>query len=274
MKQYTVTADWLNNHQSDKNLIILDARQGNNKAGLTSSFENIQIKNAIHFDIKGSFSDLDSPFPNMLLNAADFEKRCQVLGINSSSRIVIYDALGIYTSPRVWWMFRAMGHRNVTVLNGGLPEWAAKGYATEAFGTKSTLPKGNFKAAFQPKMVVDIDFVKENINSETAIVIDARSAGRFNGTTPEPRKGLRGGNIPKSVSLPFQAVLENGQFKSPEAIQAIFKDFEITDNQPIVFSCGSGITACIIYMASEMALDNPKAVYDGSWTEWGMTAHG
>lgn len=270
MEQYMVTADWLNNHLDNENLVLLDARQGDNKAGLTSSFENVQIKNAIHFDIKDVFSDLNSPFPNMLLNAVDFEKKCQALGINSSSQIVVYDDLGIYTSPRVWWMFRAMGHKNIAVLNGGLPEWVTKGYLTEVFGTVSEVSKGNFKAVFQPKMVVDIDFVKENINSETAKVMDARSAGRFNGTAPEPRKGLRSGNIPKSVNLPFEAVLENGKFKSREAIQAIFKDFAITKNQPIIFSCGSGITACIIYMASEMALDNPKAVYDGSWTEWAL----
>ncbi len=268
MNPYIVTADWLNENLNNKDLVILDARQSNNKAGLVSTFENIQIKGAIHFDIKKQFSDLESAYPNMLLDAVHFEKKCQELGINQNSKIVVYDDLGIYTSPRVWWMFRIMGHKNVAVLDGGLPEWSMKNYSTESFGSTSKIRKGNFKAAFQVEKVVDLNFVKENINTEERIVIDARSSGRFNGTTPEPRKGLRGGNIPKSISLPFQMVLENGKFKSFEEIQVVFDNLSIKKEDALIFSCGSGITACIIYMASEMISDNPKAIYDGSWTEW------
>ncbi|MFK7936333.1 MAG: sulfurtransferase [Saprospiraceae bacterium] len=260
-----VSTKWLAAHQNDKDLIILDASIKKVTAS-TSTENNLTIAGARFFDIKGSFSDSNSAFPNTLPPAAQFELECQKLGINSHSKIVVFDKLGVYSSPRAWWMFRVMGHENVAVLDGGLPAWIKDGYPTTP-QTDETYPTGNFKATFQPKLVKSYQDIVENIETEQFNVLDARSAGRFNGTAPEPRKHLQSGHIPKSTSLPFTEVLENGKYKSADELQAIFENKNLSDND-LVFSCGSGITACIIMLASEIAYKKSPYIYDGSWSEW------
>jgi thiosulfate/3-mercaptopyruvate sulfurtransferase len=260
MQQSIVSAEWLNANLDNPDLIILDATQEKNR-------QDIQIKNARYFDIKTVFSDTNSAYPNMLASATQFEKNCRILGINKSSHIVVYDKVGFYTSPRVWWMFKTMGHENVSVLNGGFPVWKKHNFATEKVRAR-VYKTGDFDADFNAKNVKDFNFVKSNISDSEALVIDARSAGRFNGTEPEPRKGLRGGNIPNSVSIPFKSLLdEEGKYKSKEDLQKVFETV-ISDDKPLIFSCGSGITACVVLLASEGILENEKSVYDGSWTEW------
>lgn len=266
MKSPLVSSDWLLKNLSDPDLIILDASQQDNKVGLTSNTGNVQIIGARIFDIKHSFSATNSPFPNTLLEPEEFQEKCRELGIHNSSKIVIYDNLGVYTGPRVWWMFKIMGFDNIAVLDGGLPDWIANGYKVQEF-VQTTFKHGNFKAIFDSNKVRDFEFLTENIALKSSLVIDARSADRFNGITPEPRKGLRGGNIPNSINIPFTEVLENGKFKTPDKLVKLFKRFEI-ENHPLVFSCGSGITACIILLAADLVLHNKKALYDGSWTEW------
>lgn len=266
MKSPLVSSDWLQRNLSDPDLIILDASQQDNKAGFASNTGNVQIIGARIFDIKHSFSDSNSPFPNTLLTPETFQENCRQLGINTTSKIVVYDNLGVYTSPRVWWMFKIMGFDNIAVLNGGLPNWLAHGYDVQEPNT-TILNHGNFNAKFDFNKVKIFDFLTENLTSKTALVIDARSANRFNGITPEPRKGLRGGHIPNSINIPFTEVLEEGSFKTKEQLLELFNHFEI-NNAPLVFSCGSGITACIVLLAADLVLDNKKMLYDGSWTEW------
>jgi thiosulfate/3-mercaptopyruvate sulfurtransferase len=266
MLKTIVSSQWLNQNRTDSNLIILDASQKGNKSGLTTDFANLQIKGAKPFDIKNDFSDQSSEFPNTLLSPQDFKIACRNLGINKRSKIVVYDNLGIYTSPRVWWMFKTMGHDAVVVLDGGLPDWVKCGFETEHIQVNKT-DKGDFVVNFQSQKVVDFDFVKKNTSSQSYLVIDARSEGRFQGLTPEPRKGLRGGNIPNSINIPFQKVLEDGKLKSKAELSKLFNEMEV-QKQPLVFSCGSGITACIVLLAHELCLENETAVYDGSWTEW------
>lgn len=266
MEKTIVTSQWLQTHLSDPELIILDASQQGNISGLEAEHEGIQIKGARFFDLKGKFTDTNARFPNTLPSAQDFEREAQKLGINASSKLVVYDKLGIYSSPRVWWMFRAMGHEQVAVLNGGLPEWIAQGYETEAIQEKE-YELGNFKAKLQADQVKDFQFVKSNTEKQDYLVIDARSAGRFAGTAPEPRKGLRSGSIPNSINIPFQEVLVDGKLKAPEELKTLFEE-AITSNKPLIFSCGSGLTACILHLASELVSTQKKAVYDGSWTEW------
>ena len=187
------------------------------------------------------------------------------MGINQNSKIVVYDNLGIYTSPRVWWMFKTMGHQEVAVLNGGLPEWVKKGYATTSI-QQNTYKKGNFKATLNSDVVLNFEAMQSCSTNREAIIFDARSKGRFEGTAPEPRAGLRSGSIPNSLNLPWKEVLKNGKFKSKKALKEIFS--KIKKEESMVFSCGSGLTACIILLAAELVNDNPKRVYDGSWTEW------
>lgn len=265
MNTHNVSTQWLKENLNNPDLIILDASQLGNKAGLTAQIENIKIKSARIFDIKNKFSDTNSEFPNTLLSEKAFEMACQQIGINQNSKIVVYDNLGIYTSPRVWWMFKTMGHNNIAVLDGGFPAWIAQGNETEEIKS-SNYQKGNFKAQFNSPKAKDYAAIKNNLRTQQALVIDARSEGRFKGITPEPRADLRGGNIPQSINIPFQEVLENGYFKSKASLTEVFS--HLNTNQPLIFSCGSGITACIILMAYEMVMGNETAVYDGSWTEW------
>ena len=262
MKSAIVSSKWLSDNFDNPDLVVLDASQSNDK----SKSNRVQITGARPFDIKDTFSDKSSSFPNTFPSKKQFEESCQELGISSSSKIIVFDSLGVYSSPRVWWMFKAMGHIDIAVLDGGLPEWFAKGFETEPILERKYSP-GNFKATFQSEMIRSIDFVKENLDTNESLIIDARSADRFNSLVPEPRADLRSGNIPNSINIPFQNTLENGKFKSVEKLTRLFKENK-SENKSLVFSCGSGITACIVLLAAELVFEGNKAIYDGSWTEW------
>jgi len=268
MIETLVSSEWLKDNMSDPDLIILDASLQENKAGLKTNLGAIQIANARKFDLETAFSDVSSCYPNTLLSPEAFETACRNLGINKTSKLVVYDNLGVYSSPRVWWMFKVMGHKDIAVLDGGLPDWLVEGGVTVPC-KKKTFSKGSFVTDFQITLVRDFDFIKKNSRSQSALVIDARSVDRFNGLIPEPRKGVRSGNIPNSINIPFQSVLEKGKFKSKKELRTLFNSFDI-NNTSLIFSCGSGLTACIVLLACELVLENKKAVYDGSWTEWGQ----
>ncbi len=261
-----VSPQWLYERINQPTIIVLDASPESNKSGLIPSHPTKQILGARKFDSKHTFSDKNSSLPNMLPSPEAFEKGCRELGINNESIIVVYDNLGVYSSPRVWWMFNTMGHSNITVLNGGLAAWVDAGFPVEEIKLQS-YEKGNFTASFQPDWVVNKEFIHQNIYRNEALILDARSTGRFNGTQPDPRPELPSGNIPNSVNLPFKEVLQDGRYKSTEELSSIFSKFKL-QNRRLVFSCGSGITACVIMLAAQQVVDNPKAVYDGSWTEW------
>ncbi|WP_165748613.1 sulfurtransferase [Cellulophaga sp. Z1A5H] len=262
-----VTVDWLKNHLNDSDLVILDASASDIISGNVSELDTVKIVGARVFDLKNDFSDTTSLYPNTLLSPEDFELACQSLGINKTSKIIVYDNLGVYWSPRVWWLFKAMGHVNIAVLDGGLPEWIHHNLPLEE-NKKETYVRGNFTASFNSEMVVDFNSVLENTISEVAILIDARSQGRFNGTEAEPRKDLRSGSIPNSINIPYTTVLDNHKFKDKTELLQLFENVK-NDVQPLVFSCGSGVTACILLLASELVgTKNKKSVYDGSWTEW------
>jgi len=260
-----VSSEWLNDNINDQDLILLDASQKTKLVKVDHLQGNIQIKNARSFNLKEKFSDTTTSLPNMLPNSTEFKRESRILGINNSSVIVIYDDLGIFFSPRVWWMFKAMGHQKVYVLNGGLKDWLKKGFITEPKIPKS-YSQGNFKACFNSNAVRSLDAIKRNIKRKDEILIDARSNNRFKGLAPEPRD-IPSGSIKDSINIPYETVLKNGKYKRQEDLVQIFKNHNI-DNRPLIFSCGSEITACIILLASELVLTNQKSVYDGSWTEW------
>lgn len=274
MNKKIVSASWLYEHLNDKDLIVLDASSKSDISGNMSLFENKIIAKSRHFNLKENFINSVSPFPNTVPSAQQFERECRKLGINNHSKIVVYDNLGIYTSPRVWWLFKIMGHENIAVLNGGLPEWIRQKYPTINNENKSEInyKTGNFKAQFQEDFVTTYSDVLDNITSHSFLVVDARSEGRFNGIEKEPRKHLQSGKIPNSVNIPYPKVLENGKFKTTPEIRKIFKT-ACSDSEKLVFSCGSGLTACIIMLASEIAFKKGKYIYDGSWTEWAEKQH-
>ncbi|TVZ53038.1 sulfurtransferase [Dokdonia sp. Hel_I_53] len=253
-----VSVDWLNNHLNDNNLIILDA---------SADFDNDHtISYAQHFDLANTFSDEKSSYPNTLPSQAKFQKEARKLGINNDSSIVVFDNKGIFYSPRVWWMFTTMGFKNIAVLDGGLPEWKNKGYPT-AISNNRNVQIGDFTAHFNPTALKNYDEILKNRKSCDFQLIDARSKGRFDGIAPEPRPHLKSGHIENSINLPYTTVLENGKYKSEEKLNNIFRNLNLTQ-KPIVFTCGSGVTACIILFALELISNREKSVYDGSWTEW------
>lgn len=266
MKKPIVSVSWLKEHLDDANLIILDATQKINQNKEECPFDDLQIKGARIFDIKNDFSDTTNPLPNTLPNPDAFAKAAQKLGINKDSKIVVYDNLGIYTSPRAWWLFTIMGHENVWILDGGLPAWAKENLPVQKI-EKREYTLGNFESQFNPEMVMDKEQILSNINSKEAVLIDARSNDRFSGETKEPRAGLRSGHIPGSINIPYISLLQDGKFLSKEELVKILPQ----QDKPLLFSCGSGVTACIDLIAYKLIGDNNrKAVYDGSWTEWGQ----
>jgi thiosulfate/3-mercaptopyruvate sulfurtransferase len=261
-----VSIEWLKKNLNKKDLILLDSSLAKTVDGKNSEFEDLTIPSAKYFDLKANFSDRNSPLPNTMPSKEQFERECRKLGISQSSEIVIFDNLGIYSSPRVWWMFKTMGHDKVSVLDGGLKEWIKKGQPTE-IRTHKTYEEGNFKACLRGNYIVKYADIKRNIEEQCFIIIDARSEGRYNGTEQEPRKELKSGHIKGSINIPFNDVLIDGKFKSKQELKNIF-DNKCDINDKLVFSCGSGLTACIVLLACELAFKKSEFVYDGSWTEW------
>ena len=263
-----VSVSWLSQNLNAPNLVVLDVSLESNIANIKVEFPGIQIKGARYFDLKRNFSDLESRLPNTLPNPKYFSLACRNLGINNNSTIVVYDNIGIYASPRVWWMFKSMGHKNIAVLDGGLPLWKNKNYPTESIQNR-VLPEGDFKAKFNPNLLKKAFKIIENITSKEAILVDARSNGRFSGLIPETRKNLKSGHIPNAINLPFLEVLKDGKFISTNEISDIFKKLKI-DKRPKIFTCGSGLTACILILASTLISEDNHFLYDGSWSEWGQ----
>ena len=185
-----VSTSWLNQNLSNPNLIILDASIPKNAAGKAFESSNDIIPGARRFDLKNVFLDTTSPFPNTVPNPEDFQYQCQKLGINEDSEIVVYDNAGIYTSPRAWWLFKIMGHNNISVLNGGLPDWIANGYSTVK-DYNTAFEHGNFKANYKQKAVISFEHIKRNCRTKDFVTVDARSSGRFNGTEKEPRANYK-----------------------------------------------------------------------------------
>lgn len=261
-----VSVDWLFKHIESENLIILDATIP--KVASTKLDDNLSyIPKSQFFDIKKKFSDVSDQFPNTLPSSEQFQTEAQKLGINNNSAIVIYDAHGIYSSARAWWLFKYFNHSNVAVLNGGLPEWKSKGFQIQDEYSKPRV-LGNFKAKSKGELFTDFSGINVFSRCNDTLILDARSKKRFSGETPEPRKGLRSGTISNSLNLPFTELLRGNKFKPKEEIKQAFSN-RIDSESRLVFSCGSGITACNLALAATVAGYNNVVVYDGSWTEYG-----
>jgi len=258
---------WLNEHLSDTKLIILDASMVKMPNGTLIPPATSYISGAKIFNYDTEICDQSSDFPHMMPSEKEFQSAVQSLGVNNDSMIVIYDRIGIFASPRAWWMFKTMGHQDVFVLDGGYPKWLEAGHATETnFSTSNS--KGDFCAKLDKRKIVKQKDIRENIDKQSRPLIDARSLARFHAKEPEPRPGLAGGHIPNSVCLPFTELLDAGLMKNPQQLSEIFATR--SSDQKLIFSCGSGVTACILALgASECGIEN-YSVYDGSWTEWAL----
>lgn len=225
------------------------------------------IPDSAFFDIEGKFSDHHSPFPHTMVDARTFETEARTLGIRRDSIVILYDRWGIYSSPRAWWMFRYMGYEQAYVLNGGLPAWKEAGLPTvSTYTTNHTF--GDFRAEPMASWLISKTDLHHALGSVAIRISDARSRGRFAGTTPEPRSGLRSGHIPGSTNLPFDNVLDGTKYKDDHGLQTLLAQ-HAAPNAQNVFTCGSGITASILALAAYHQGYTDIAVYDGSWAEWG-----
>jgi thiosulfate/3-mercaptopyruvate sulfurtransferase len=264
-----VSVEWLVRNLDDPNLLLLDASM-EKVVGMTPRVyeQPCCIPGARQCDLENRFIDADSPLPHTLPSTAVFTRQAQSLGINTDSVIVIYDNQGVYAAPRAWWMFRIMGHEQVYVLDGGLPEWQRQGHATQsAFAQASR--QGNIQGVFQAQRVCTRAQLLSSLGTPGTRVVDARSEARFSGQAPEPRPGLRGGHIPGSVNVPFLDLMDGCKFAPRSMLAEKFTVSGIKPEDRLIFSCGSGITACIVLLAAAVVGYQSLALYDASWSEWG-----
>ncbi len=234
-----------------------------------AEFAAEHIPGAVFFDID-EVADKENPLPHMLPAAAAFAEKRAALGIAADALVVCYDTIGVGSAARAWWTFRAFGHDAVCVLDGGLPKWRAEGRPVAA-GEAAPTPAAARAVSARPALVRDLDRVREAVESGGEQILDARSRGRFAGSEPEPRAGLRGGHMPGARNLPFQDLYrpEDKTMKDPAALAALYRDAGVDFDRPVVTSCGSGVTACNLALGLHLAGHRRVAVYDGSWTEWG-----
>lgn len=264
-----VSAKWLKDNLDNPNLVLLDASIDFQIPTETEKDKVNLIPNSRRFDYDSEFCDPNSALPHMMPSEARFNALAQALGINNSSLIVVYDNAGTFASPRAYWMFKAMGHQEVVILNGGLTAWKAQGYTvTQSY--LSDIVAGDFEGQYQGQWFVDADYVEQQIDAKDSTTIDARGKPRFLGTVAEPREGVRAGHIPNSVCLPFAELIDGHQFKAVSDIEPLLHSLVTDRNQQIIFSCGSGVTACILSVAAQLCGYHDLRVYDGSWTEWGQ----
>ncbi|MBL8080556.1 MAG: sulfurtransferase [Anaerolineales bacterium] len=265
-----VSVQFLAENLSAENLIVLDASMKPvTPVANTGPAATRYIPNSLRFDFDNEIRDHNTSLPHMMPSPEFFSDEMQKMGINKNSAIVVYDNVGVYASPRAWWMFRAMGHDQIAVLDGGLPAWITAGYETVTQLKEKPEKRGDFISQPQDGMFVDSSIVLNALNDDNFSVMDARSEGRFKGLEPEPRESLRGGHMPNAINIPFSSVLENGMLKSKPGLQSIFEGYK---NRKMIFSCGSGVTACILALAAEQAGYQNLSVYDGSWSEWGLAS--
>lgn len=262
------STDWLADNLGKNNIVVVDGSYYLPTQGRDAhaEYRAAHIPGAVFFDIE-EIADKSTDLPHMLPGPDEFARAVSALGIAETDTIVVYDGFGFFSAPRVWWTFRIFGAKNVFILDGGLPKWKQEGRPTEAGETKRQ-PR-QFKAAMDTAAVAMVADVQMALNNGDVQVVDARSPGRFKGTEPEPRKGLRSGHMPGAFNVPSSAIVDNGRLASPEKIAAAFKKAGVDTNKPIITSCGSGVSAVVLAMGLDAIGKNMPRIYDGSWTEWG-----
>ena len=265
-----VSTQWLAAHLKDPDLRVLDASwfmpdSGRNAA---KEYRAAHIPGARFFDID-EISDHRSNLPHMAPPVEKFISRMRAMGVGDGHQVVVYDALGLFSAPRVWWTFRLMGKMDVAVLDGGFAKWQAEGREVEDL--PPTLRDRHMTVSRQNQLVKDVTQVAHASKLGLAEIIDARSRPRFAGEAAEPRAGLRAGHIPGSKNLPFATLLNpDGTLKSPPDLARIFTDAGVDLSRPVITTCGSGVTAAVLSLALERTGHRNHALYDGSWSEWGM----
>jgi len=272
MAPVLVSAAWLHDNLSSVRVFDASSHLPTVKRNAATEFAEAHIPGAMRFDIE-TIADQDHPMPHMVPSPDGFATAMRDLGLGNDDHVVFYDDSDIRTAARGWWMMRLFGHERVSILDGGLAAWRGIGGALDS-GDSAPVSPGDFTS--RPSVgvsVVDFDSLSSQVSEGSAgQILDARAAARFAGEAPEPRRGLRAGHIPGSRNLPFSRLMnEDGTWKDGDAIRKLFTDAGIDPAAPVITSCGSGVTACVL-AAGLVSLGNDKVtVYDGSWTEWGSS---
>lgn len=275
MKSYAhpeslVSTEWLAVHLDAPDLRVVDATYylPMQEKSARAEYEARHIPGAVFFDID-EIADTDSDLPHMLPSPEKFASRVRKLGLGDGNRIVVYDAHGMMSAARVWWTFRVFGHKDVAVLDGGLPKWLSEGRPVEE---APPYPRErHFTARLNNLMVRDREQMKANLETRREQVLDARDAGRFNGTAPEIWPGRRSGHIPGSLNLPYTSLLdpETKTFLPADQLADRFRAAGVDPGKPVVATCGSGVTAAVLAFGLHLVGHEDVAVYDGSWADWG-----
>ncbi|MGE4371728.1 MAG: 3-mercaptopyruvate sulfurtransferase [Xanthobacter sp.] len=263
-----VSTAWLAAHQDDANLVVVDGSWHMPATGRLGAqeFEQQHIPGAVHFDID-AIADLTSDLPHMVPTPEAFARAAGALGIGDGKTIVVYDTIGLLAVARVWWTLRLFGLENVFILEGGLPRWREEGRPVES-GLARPVP-AVLTPRFNAAQVADAGRVAQALETADAQVLDARPAARFRGDEPEPRIGVRAGHMPGALNLPASCFIEKDTLVSPEQVRMLMETAGVDLTHPVITSCGSGVTAAILWLALESIGHTPEALYDGSWTEWG-----
>lgn len=267
-----VSTDWLAAHLKDPDLRILDGTlfMADEGRDARAEYEAAHIPGARFFDID-DISDARSELPHMVPPVEKFMSRLRAMGVGDGHQVVVYDAKGLFSAARVWWLFRLMGQDNIAVLDGGLPKWQAERRPIEDL--PPMVRDRHMTVRRQNYMVRDVTQVSAASKLGDHEILDARAAARFRGDAPEPREGLRAGHIPGSRSVPYTELLnEDRTMKDPDSLRAVFAAAGVDMTKPVITSCGSGVTAAVINLALERIGKTDHALYDGSWTEWGAFA--
>jgi thiosulfate/3-mercaptopyruvate sulfurtransferase len=264
-----VSTEWLAEHRDAPDVKVVDATWflPTLDRDARAEYAQAHIPGAVYFDID-DIADDASALPHMLPSPVKFSSRMRKLGLGDGTRVVVYDNNRYSASARAWWMLRLFGHPDVAVLDGGLAKWRAEGRPVD---DRPVVPReAHFTARQNNLLVRDLEQIRSNLVARREQVIDARSAGRFAGTEPEPRAGLRGGHVPQSVNLPYQDLIAaDGTLLPPAELRRRFAALGIDQRRPLVTTCGSGVTACTVALALHQLGAPDVAVYDGSWSEWG-----
>ncbi|MEJ0012989.1 MAG: 3-mercaptopyruvate sulfurtransferase [Bauldia sp.] len=261
-----VSTDWLAAHQSE--VAIVDGSWHLPTTGRSgrAEYDAAHVPGAVFFDID-AIADTSNPLPHMLPSPEVFAKAVGALGIDEQHTIVVYDSAGLSSAPRLWWTFKIMGARDVTILEGGLPKWRAEGRPVDA--APVTHPPRTFVTHFDPHVVIGLIDVRDGLLAGEFQVVDARPAARFRGEAPEPRPWVKTGRIPGSRNVPSTDLIADGRLKDAETLRRAFVEAGVDLAKPIVTSCGSGVNAATLSLALDVIGVKDTRLYDGSWTEWG-----